>query len=407
MRLCAGTTMLFAASLAAATAHAADYGELGVLIDYENRAEKSGHIDLGPVSKAMNSYLSFKDRTFGDSGFNYMVEVAPQYQYQLDGDAGSTANNETNFIVQWALVDTDNAKRGNLLTWYQWSDTWGGKTTSEFAQRLGVLSPPNGGDTAPDNSRDLFQHFAWEQWFGNDHWRLMVGKLTTRVLFNLNRYTVSDREDFFTPMLVNNPVTHYTARIGLGSFLEYRRDKWYVSGMIRDADADLSKRFVDVDSLDSGNWEYVSELGSTPDNLLGWGEGNYRLTLSYSDATDQLDSTRSWAFSADQDIGPRYGLFMRYAQADDTYRSFEKRLAAGMQRKLPLGFANDRVGVAGWWARPTDRLLDDEYGVDMFWKVQLTSWLELTPGLQINFNPAAKPDRDKVVLAQMRLRLVL
>lgn len=382
------------------------YGEAGVLIDYEDRDDKTGHVDLGPLSRGMDAYLGFKERNVQARGLNYIVEVAPQYQYQLDGDGGAHANNETNFIVQWALVDSAQPRRGNLLAWYQWSDTWGGKTTSELAARAGVLSPPNGGDTAPGNSRDLTQHFAWEQWFADDQWRIMVGKLTTRVLFNLNRYTVSDREDFFTPMLVNNPAAHYTARIGLGAFVEYRGNDWYLSGMIRDADADLSERFIDFGSLDSGNWEYVSELGFTPGDAMGMGAGNYRLTVSYSDDTDNFDSTSTVSVSADQDIGDTLGLFLRYSYANDTFRAFDQRLAAGLQMRRPLGFANDRVGIGAWWGDPADGGLDDEYGIDLFWKVQVSPWLELTPGLQYNLNPALM-DRNKAVFASMRLRWVL
>lgn len=381
------------------------YGEAGVLLEYEDRVEKSGHVDLGPLSRGMDTYLEFKEREFQDRGFNYVVEVAPIYQYQLDGDGGAQFNNEINFITQWAVVDGTDPRRGNLLVWYQWANTYWGKTTSEFAGRAGVLSPPNGGDTAPGDARDLTQHFAWEQWFGDDHWRIMVGKLTTRVLFNLNRYTVSDREDFFTPMLVNNPVVSYTARLGLGAFLEYKEDGWYVSGMARDADADPSTRFIDFDSVDSGNWEYLAELGLTPDRFMELGQGNYRLTLSYSDATDNLDSTSSISFSGDQDVDDEWGLFLRYAWADDTFRTFEQRLATGVQWLKPLGFVNDRLGIGTWWGAPVDGALNDEYGVDMFWKVQVSPWLELTPGLQINLNPALK-DRNQAIFAGLRLRWV-
>ena len=384
-----------------------DYGEIDLLNDYEDREDLATHSALDTVSRAMDFYFDKKETTFQSRGLNYILEVSPQLQHHIDGDAGTHANNETNLITQWSVIDSAEPKRGNLLFWYQWSDTWGSDTTSDFSSELGVLSPPNGGDTAPDGSRDLTQHFAWEQWSDDEHWRLMVGKLTTRVLFNLNRYTVSDREDFFTPMLVNNPVAHYTARIGFGAFVEHKRDDWYVSGMIRDADADLSKKFIDFDSIDSGNWEYVSEVGSTPENFNGWGKGIYRLTLSYSDSTDNLDSTRTMSFSGDQDFGDSWGAFVRYAWSDDTYRAFEQRLAFGTQMLKPLGYDSDRLGVAAWWGKPADSSLDDEYGLDMFWKIQVSQWLEFSPGLQVNLNPAIKPDRSSAVIAQVRLRMVL
>ena len=258
----------------------ANLGELQVLNDYKDRDQKLGHITLGPITRGAESYLDWKGRWTNNTGFNWLIESAPQYQSQLDGGAGSHTNNETNLIAQWSPIDNQNPKRGNLLVWYQLSATWGGQTTTEFQDGLGVISPPNGGDTHPTDSRDLTQHFAWEQYFADNNVRIQFGKLTTRVLFNLNRYAVSDREDFFTPMIVNNPVAHYTARVGLGAFAEVRRDGWYMSGMVRDADADLSKRFIDFDSLSTGNWEYVGEFGLTPSDVAGLGEGNYRANVS-------------------------------------------------------------------------------------------------------------------------------
>ena len=384
-----------------------EYGEIDALFDYQDRSQRTGHIKQEPTKPISDAYFDFKSDLEDNAGVNYLLEISPQYQTGVGESNGHSSNNETNLIVQWAAIEHDNAKRGNLLMWYQWSNTLGSDTTSDFASDLGVLSPPNGGDTSPSSHRDLFQHFAWEQWFADDSIRLMVGKLTTRVLFNLNSYTVSDREDFFTPMIVNNPVVHYTARVGFGTYVEFKQPTYYVSGMMRDADADLSKKFIDFDSINSGNWEYVSELGLTPQDVLGLGSGVYRLTLSYSDETDAFEKSNSISVSADQDVGEHYGLFFRYAFSDDTFRAFEQRLATGFQIKSPLNFDNDRIGLGGWWGKPTNDRLDDEVGVDLFWRLQLSSIIELTPGFQMIFNPALNQNKNQAALAQMRIRILL
>ena len=388
-----------------------DYGELQVLKDYEDRTEKLGHVSMGRFSQATDRYFDRKDGWTTNSGFSWMIESAPQFQAQIDGGAGSSSNNETNLIGQWSLVDKGDSKRGNLLIWYQFSSTWGSRTTTELMEGLGVISPTNGGDTHPVSSRDLTQHFAWEQYFADDRVRIQVGKMTTRVLFNLNRYAVSDREDFFTPMIVNNPVAHYTARVGFGTFVEYKKDSWYVSGMIRDADADLSKRFIDFDSLSTGNWEYVGELGFTPGDVAGLGRGVYRLTISHSDATGDvttgLPSTSSVALSFDQDIGDRIGAFFRFATSNDTFRTFDRRIATGLQIKQPFGFTNDRIGAGLWWGSPVDNTLRSETGIDLFWKFQIATFMEVSAGAQWIFDPAIRTDKDSVLLGQLRLRLIL
>ena len=382
------------------------YGETGVVLDYADRETKLGHINLGPINDAMDAYFGFKNRLSERYGFNYTLEVAPQFQWDFEGNAGTTSNNETNLIVQWSLIDRQDPQKGNLLAWYQWANTLGSKNTSEFADKLGVISPLNGGDTAPGTAASRLQHFAWEQWFLDDSLRLMAGKLTTRVFLNLNRYATGDREDFFTPMLVNNTVVPFTARLGLGVFGQYRQDSWYLSGMVRDADA--SSDWLDFDSLDSGNWEYATEFGLTPQDLAGLGEGNYRFTYYYTDSIGEGSAKQpsGWTLSLsfDQDIGTRYGTVFRYAYADEDFRTFKQRLALALQVKKPLGFENDRIGFGFWWGDPTADKLEDEYGLEAFWKLQITRFLELSADLQTILDPANNPDESAVFVGGVRLR---
>ena len=91
---------------------AADYGELQVLNDYRDRDQKLGHVSMGPITRIAGTYFDRKDSWASDSGFNWLIESAPQFQFHVDGGAGSHSNNETNLIAQWSLVDKANSKAG-------------------------------------------------------------------------------------------------------------------------------------------------------------------------------------------------------------------------------------------------------------------------------------------------------
>lgn len=381
------------------------YGELKVLQDYAEPQTKSGHIPLGPVDTAMDSYFSFKTRLHSSSGFTYMIEYAPILQWDFAGDAGAHGNDELNLIGKWNLIEQENPKRGNILVWFQTASTLGNKTTTEFLQELSVLSPLNGGDTFPVQRASRMQHLSWEQYFIDNSFRIMAGKLTTRVIMNLNRYATSDRDDFYSPMFVNNVVVPYTARIGLGVFAQKSSQNWYLSGMIRDADAESD--FIDFDSVTNGNWEYLGEFALTPANFYGLGEGNYRFTYSYTDPTASLPAGWSLSASFDQDLGKGYGAFFRYSYANREFRAFRQRVALGLQVRRPLNFENDRIGFGFWWADPTDSSLRNEVGVETFWKIQFASFMELTPDLQFLFNPARNPDKDAAFVGGIRFRLLL
>jgi hypothetical protein len=129
----------------------------------------------------LGGYFDFKTHLSDAYGLDYTFEYSPQFQWDLEGVY--QGNDETNLILQWAALEASDPKRGNLLVWYQISRTLGDLSTSEFMQELGVITPLNGGDTGPDDYRDMLQSLTWEQWFYDD--RLRLAKLTTRTFLNL------------------------------------------------------------------------------------------------------------------------------------------------------------------------------------------------------------------------------
>lgn len=383
-------------------------GELNVLREYTRPELRSGHDAMQPVTRALEGYFEFKEALGDEHGFSYTLEYSPQYQWAPQQGNTDHGNDETNLIAQWNLVEPGNGRAGQLLAWYQLSRTLGRLSTSEFMHATGTVSPLNGGDTAPADARDLWQMLAWEQWFLQERLRVSAGKLTTRTFLNLNRYAASDREDFFSPMLVNNPVAPFTARNGMGVYTQYYFDKAYLTGMLREADG--TSENISFSTLDSGKWEYAIELGLTPE-LKDFGPGNYRLTAYYTDniGSDSSSQPSGWslAMSFDQDLGDRYGLLFRYAWASEDFRAFSQRLAIGMQWLQPLGFKYDRIGLGAWWAEPTADNQHPEFGMEAFWKVQLSPYLELGPDLQAIFRPQAGAEDDPLLVAGLRLRLVI
>ncbi|MCB1773700.1 MAG: carbohydrate porin [Gammaproteobacteria bacterium] len=394
---------------AESTDASAIYGEIAINQRQAQRRLKSGHDLLQPLTDAFSGYFAWKDRLREDYGFSYTVEYSPQAQWDLRLNGLHTSNDETNLIFQWAAVDRADMKRGTLMGWYQVSRTLGSRHTSQFMQDVGIITPTNGGDTAPGDYNDLWQMLSWEQWFLDDTLRFGIGKLTTRTFLNLNRYAVGDREDFLTPQLVNNTVVPFTARNGMGLFGQYHMDEAYLTGMVREADGTSTD--ISFDTLDSGKWEYAVELGLTPTNTAGLGEGIYRFTGYYTDSigtgANKQPSGWAMALSFDQDIGNDYGAFFRYSYAGEDWRAFRQRIGAGVQIKHPLGFRYDRIGLAAWWAEPTNNTLSGETGVETFWKLQLAPNIEVTPDLQLIFNPQGNMNRNHVLIGSLRLRVLM
>lgn len=373
-----------------------EYGEISGV--FEQAGERDGYVDFGGLGASYDRYAAWKDNLRENHGFSFLIEDRMINQW---GHGASIYDNEINLIArQEVLRNAPGSLSFNI--WGQFANSLGGTTASQFQTQLGVLSPLNGGNSGPGTSNQILQMFALEYIAPNDRWRVQVGKLALRTLVNLNRYANGDSEMFFSPMLGNNPVVPYTATLGLGAFGQWKQDGWYLSGLVRAPDVELG---LSTQSWNAGNRAYVIEAGLTP-TIPGLGDGVYRLTWSLDEANAVTPRMETWSLSTDQDIGNHIGAFFRYAQADTTFRDFRKRAALGFQVKKPLGFTHDRLGVGAWWGDPTDTSLNEEVGIEFFYKAQISPFMELTPDIQVVLNPANTTESTRVVFG-LRLRIAL
>ena len=374
-----------------------DYGEIDGV--FENPKDREGYVDFGPLDPVFTRYFEAKEALREATGISYLIEDRLINQW---GEGTSVYDNELNLIGRWDFWESGTLGPASLNVWGQFAQSIGGRTVGRFQADLGVLSPLNGGNSGPDTTNEILHMLAWEQIAPGNKFRLQVGKLALRTLVNLNRYAHGDSEMFFSPMLGNNPVVPYTALLGLGAFAQWKEDEWYLSGLVRAADTELG---LSTDALRDGDFEYVGEVAFTPETA-GLGAGEYRVTFSYLEETAALPGVFTVSASFDQDIGERIGAFFRYAYADGTFRDFDNRAAAGFQLKEPLGFRFDRLGVGGWWGDPSDSSLNNELGLEVFYKAQVKRFLEITPDAQLIVNPA-RSSRNLEAVVGVRLRLAL
>ncbi len=388
--------------LAAAIGHRAtaesefDYGAIDGL--FQTGEERDGYLSFGALGRASERYFELKDRMHADHGTYWLIDDRLINQWS---DGTQTNDNELNLVFRQEFLRQSPAT-WSINVWGQFASSLGGNTVGEFQRDLGVLSPLNGGNSGPANSTELLQMAAVEYISPDDRFRGQVGKLAVRTLVNLNRYADGDGEMFFSPMLGNNPVVPYTGLLGVGAFAQYRRENYYVSGLIRAPDGEFG---LTLDTWRDDDREYIIEAALTP-VIPSLGEGVYRLTWSLDTELYGQPDIETWSFSADQDFGDQIGAFFRYAWADNTFRDFERRLAAGFQVKKPLGFSHDRLGVGYWWGDPTDDELREEQGLEIFYKAQVSRFLEITPDIQFIKDPALS-DRSSEVVFGLRLRLFL
>ncbi len=199
---------------------------------------------------------------------------------------------------------------------------------------------------------------------------------------------------------------------GLGGFIMYRpQPNIYLRLGVHDANADVEE--CGFDSLfDEGELFTIFEVGFDPGFMERQPErppfGDVHLSLWHQDEREDANVDDGWGVvvSGSQRFG-RFLPFLRYGYSDSGRRgpsALEHMVNGGVAIDDIFGQSNDRVGIGLTWARPADEALDDQVAMDMFYRVQVTPEIAVSPTLQVIFDPVRNPDEDEIFVWGIRTR---
>jgi porin len=189
--------------------------------------------------------------------------------------------------------------------------------------------------------------------------------------------------------------------IGGGSWLG---DSWYVKGAINDANGSLSNYGWFDGGAEFFTW---GEVGWSPSRAERY-TTNIHLALWYVDERDDagIDSAEGLTIGANwtsPDL--RWMYFARAGWADGESALVDESYTLGFMRKFRRNA--DLVGLAVNWGRPPQDGLDAQTTGELFYRLQFSENLALTPNLQLLRNPALNDEEGTVWVTGLRIRLTL
>jgi hypothetical protein len=323
------------------------------------------------------------------------IALIPLYQNAIQSDE-DTASYEFDLIGSLRVFDGDNSLgAGRVVVFARALDNIGGlQSASEMAARAGLLWPTNDADVSSFTAS--LPLLAWSQRLARDRLQIWAGKLWPQLLF-VNQPLAGDNPSGFMSQLISNDMAaRYYDLTGLGVFAEFAGARWFVRGSFSDAQAE---REFDVSSFTDGRWAWVAEGGWRSHRS----NGVTSLSVLFSMVDHTLDvegeTAHSIAFSHDFPASG-HSLFGRY-----TYRrggapltEYGISLAKPLDRSAfmawawegPLGLDRHLFAAALLYGEPiefTDDLgFDLQYGLEVFWKMRVGRWLEISPDLQLIHN---------------------
>ncbi len=296
------------------------------------------------------------------------------------------------------------------------------------ADRVGSYFPVNV-DAIGDRAIRLIELW-YEQTFFDKKARWRVGKLDLTVDFDTNAYANDETSQFLNAALVNTgniPFPDY----GLGTQLFVSPTDWFYLGLAAaDAQADGNETGLNTTFHDSADFFGIFEVGFLPVWSTPWGRlpGGYRFGIWYDPQTkerffDDRGGRRKRAPTRRDDHGfyatfdqivyqekpsddldqQGLGLFFRYGYAREDVNEIEHFWSCGAQYRgliptrdddvLAFGFAQGIISDQRHAYLGGDR----ESVYELYYRIEICPWLQVSPDMQYIVNPGAEGGRDAFV----------
>jgi porin len=225
---------------------------------------------------------------------------------------------------------------------------------------------------------------------------------------------VIDVTDFVDVYAMMNPLTHFinlafstnptiaVPNQGLGAAAgAMLTDRLYVQGGLGDANGQPTLAGFDTFFEDSEYFSYV-EFGvtSSKDEIY---LNNIHVTAWHTDAREAAGTPegRGIAFTAQKYVCERWLPFFRFGYADGDAALMQTTFSTGLGLRREN---NDVAGIGVSWGQPAKGTLREQFTSELFYRIQLTQYLAVTPDVQLIVDPALTPNVDTLAMFGIRLR---
>jgi porin len=372
----------------------------------EDDEPKQPFFELGFIQP----YFDFKSNLKENSGLGFGVDYSAVFLGANESlDLKKASSGMIRLFGSWELVNRGSKNSGALIFKVEHRHRYGTIAPKAFGFNLGYV----GLEEPPFNDDNLrWTNFYWRQRLADGKIAIMAGLL--------------DATDYVDVYALASPWLHFMnfafstgsqtiyipndAALGIAVGL-YLTDNIYAIAGISDAGSDPTDPISNFESFFKNN-DYFKNVE------VGWVTSkdrhffdNIHLTYWHSDGSDVTASLPGWgiAFSGTYFIDNKWLPFLRGGYAKDGGTLLQKSLTAGVGY-LPVQGGNLLGAAIGWgeinettWASG----LDDQITMEVFYRIQLSTRLALTPDLQYVINPALNPDASSIIVWGIRGRMAL
>jgi len=355
------------------------------------------------IDAALQPWFDYKKDLKDRYGLQFGVHYTTTFQGasdELTGAEDFAASGIFRVLGAWTLVNRDGPNKGTLDFSVDHRHRLGTDIApSELGFDAGYLGIP----------AVLFSDIGWA--LVDLNWQQYLNDGRTGVI--VGRYDPNDYLDVLgygnpwtafqnLAILFNTSIALPDASIGFGAG-HWFTDQWYGLATINDANGVVSE----IDFFEGGAEFYSSaEVGWTLSRKDRYTH-NVHFTGWHADNRDDAGVPESWGFTTGMNwtFDNTWMPFFRAGWSDGEAPLMNATATLGV-----LHYRADRsdlIGFAVNWGNPADDALEDQYTGELFYRLQLSQNLAITPHVQLLIDPALNPDEDHLWIGGIRIRLTL
>jgi hypothetical protein len=368
-------------------------------------------LDMPSASSGLDpyydQYLAWKEQFQNQYNIEYSLQasVLPQWGVRKSGSAG------VDFVwspsITWKPFSETAVGSGSFTVAVQQNQFWNGPNTGSFQGRAGLLTPPSDWvvDTT-DYAQLIYTHTLPGEW----RWLSFTIGQYGFAAYDANQYAGNAQTNFINYTLAQNGTQTYVSA-DLGAYVQAAAPDRHLlfAGGFQGA-TNLTGSLPRTQGVASGKEAYFLAGQWTPSFLDG---GSYGLLWYAQPAvSEQLSSSRGLSFSAVQNIDSNWGLFLRANTATGTVAPTRTSVAWGAIGNDPFAHnPMDQIGFGVAWNKTNLAVVGEparnaEWVGELYYNYTVFKGLQITPDVQLYFNPALKPSSGPEAVFTLRATVI-
>ncbi len=377
-----------------------DQSDQSLRIELEETEEEHGpYFQTGPIELLEPVWESMVDPFKEWIGLKLGLAYTMLYQHATEGseprDAGA---GDVDLLGRWTLWSADEMP-GVVSFGGEWRHSFADTTPFELRNSFGSLWRT----TAGFNTQTFRLVELWfEQDIIKDRLELRVGKINPNLVYDTFAWK-GENSFFINQAFSLNPAIGYPQN-GLGVVLGVSIPAPFYA-ILGSQDANAVRTQTGFETIDKSEFFTAAEVGLRPETPVG--RGRYHVLLWHSDRRSDFDLPSGHGVSvlAEQAFGEKFLPFVRYSYSSSRATIIQQMAAAGLGINDTFGFNGEALGVGFAWGEPSDRKLRDQYIWELFYRMQVTPRMRITPDVQFILNPSRSTRDDFVTVVGVRLRV--